>query len=98
MLGKARRGPLIPKGEKPGVRVKETRGIIRNFCVGVRDPWSYPKSLCGCKRPVEKSKISVWVLETRGDIRNFCVDIRGSQCRPKSYVTREMKTHGQGIT
>ena len=48
MLGKARRGSLIPYGEKPGVRVKETRGSIR-------------KVLCGCKRPVEKSEISVWV-------------------------------------
>ena len=56
------------------VWVLETQGNIPNFCVGVRDPWSYleflcgvrdmwsyPKSLCGCKRPVEKSEISVWV-------------------------------------
>ena len=61
MLGKSRRGSLIPSSEKPGVRVKETRGSIRNFCEGVRDPWSYPKFLCGCKRPVELSEISVWV-------------------------------------
>ena len=42
MLGKVKKGPLIPKGEKPGVRVKETRGSIR-------------KVLCGCKRPEERS-------------------------------------------
>ena len=30
--------PLIPSGEKPGIRVKETRGSIRNFCMGVKDP------------------------------------------------------------
>ena len=48
MLGKVRRGPLILKGEKPGVTVKETRGSIR-------------KVLCGCKRPGEISRISMWV-------------------------------------
>ena len=36
-------------------------GDIHNFCVGVRDMWRYPKFLCGCKRPVDISKISVWV-------------------------------------
>ena len=39
----------------------ETRGAIPNFCVGVRDPWRNPKFLCGCKRPRELSRISVWV-------------------------------------
>ena len=29
VLGKSRRGSLILLGEKPGVRVKETRGSIR---------------------------------------------------------------------
>ena len=48
MLGKVRRGSLIPLGEKHGVRVKETRGSIR-------------KVLYGCKRPGEISQISVWV-------------------------------------
>ena len=48
MLGKARRGSLIPSGKKPGVRVKETRGSIQ-------------KVLCGCERPGEISQISVWV-------------------------------------
>ena len=49
VLGKARRGSLIPLGEKKlGVRVKETRGSIR-------------KVLCGCKRPGEISQISMWV-------------------------------------
>ena len=48
MLGEARRGPLIPLGENPGIRVKETCGSIR-------------KVLDGCKRPVEISRISVWV-------------------------------------
>ena len=48
MLGETRRGPLIPSGEKPGIRVKETRGSIG-------------KVLYGCKRPVEISRISVWV-------------------------------------
>ena len=42
--------------------------------MGVRDPWSYPKSLCERKRPGEISRISVW--ETGGDIRNFCVGVR----------------------
>ena len=73
MLGKARRGSLIPKGEKLGVRVKETRGSIRkvlcgckrpgevsrNFRVGVRDPGSHPEFLCACKRPEENSEIFV---------------------------------------
>ena len=48
MLGEARRGLLVPSGEKPGIRVKETRGSIR-------------KVMYGCKRPVEISRISVWV-------------------------------------
>ena len=48
MLGKVRMGSLIPQGEKPGVRVKETHGSIR-------------KALCGCKRPGDISLISVWV-------------------------------------
>ena len=61
MLGKARRGSLIPSCEKLGVRVKETCGEIRNFCVGVRDPGSDPEFLCGCKKPEELSRISVWV-------------------------------------
>ena len=61
MLGKARRGSLIPSGEKPGVRVKETRGSIRKSCVGVRDLGRYPKFLCGCKRPGEISQIFVWM-------------------------------------
>ena len=43
------------------VRVQETRGDILNFCEGVRDPGRYPKFLCGCKRPVVLSEISVWV-------------------------------------
>ena len=60
--------------------------------MGVRDPGRYPKFLCGCKRPVELSEISVWVLETRGDIRNFCVNVRDSQCRSKSYVARDENT------
>ena len=29
--------------------------------VSDRDPGSYPKFLCGCKRPGELSQISVWV-------------------------------------
>ena len=48
VLGKARRGSLIPSSEKPGIRMKETRGSIR-------------KVLCGCKRPMEISRIYVWV-------------------------------------
>ena len=38
---------------------------MKNFCVGARDSWSYPKFLCGCKM-------------TRGDIPNFCVGVRDS--------------------
>ena len=67
------------------VWVEKTRGVIRNLCEGVRDPWRNPKFLCGCKRPVEISEISVWI-------------IRGSQCRLKSSVAREMKRHGHIIT
>ena len=48
MLGKARRGSLIPQGEKLEVMVKETHGSIR-------------KVLCGCKRPEEVTRFSVWV-------------------------------------
>ena len=48
MLGEARREMLIPSGEKPGIRVKETCGSIR-------------KVLYGGKRPVEITRISVWV-------------------------------------
>ena len=48
MLGEAKRGPLIPSGEKPGIRVKETRGSIQ-------------KVLCGCERPGKISRISMWV-------------------------------------
>ena len=44
--------------------------------MGVRDPWRYPEFLCGFKRPVEISRISVWVKETHGDIQNFCVGVR----------------------
>ena len=60
--------------------------------MSVRDPGSYPKFLCECKRPVELSKISMWVYETRGDIQNFCMNIQGLQCRPKSYVARDENT------
>ena len=35
--------------------MKETRGVIRNFFEGVRDPGWYPEFLCGCKRPGEIS-------------------------------------------
>ena len=45
-VGEARRGSLIPSGEKPGIRVKETHGSIR-------------KVLYRCKRPVVISRISV---------------------------------------
>ena len=48
MLGEARRGLLIPSGEKAEIRVKKTHGSIR-------------KVLYGCKRTVEISRISVWV-------------------------------------
>ena len=70
MLGKARRGSLIPKGDKPEVRVKETRGSTR-------------KVLYGCKRPGEISRISVWVQETRGDVPNFCEGVRDPWRNPK---------------
>ena len=49
--------------------------------MGVKDPGSYPEFLCGCKRLVELSEISVWVEETRGEIQNFCVGVRD----PGSY-------------
>ena len=64
MLGEARRGPLIPSGEKPRIWVKETRGNIRKilygcrrpavvsekFCVGVRDLRHEPKSSVAQKK------------------------------------------------
>ena len=61
MLGEARKGLLIPSDEKPGIRVKETTIVSERSCMGVRDPWRNPEFLCGCKRPVEISRISVWV-------------------------------------
>ena len=48
MLGEAIKGSLIPSGEKPGIRVKESCDSIR-------------KVLYRCKRLVEISRISVWV-------------------------------------
>ena len=47
-VGQSEKGVGNPQGEKPGFRVKETRGSIR-------------KVLYGCKRPVVLSKISVRV-------------------------------------
>ena len=44
--------------------------------MGERDPWRYPEFLCGCKRPVEISKI-------RGDIKNLCVGVRDPWRYPK---------------
>ena len=51
--------------------------------MGVRDPWCYPKFLCGCKRPVVLSKISVRVQETRGDVLNFCKGVRDPRRCPE---------------
>ena len=56
MLGEARKGggggwAYIPLGEKLGNWVKETRGDIQNFCVGVRDPWRYPEFCVGVRDP-----------------------------------------------
>ena len=42
MLGEARRGSLLPSSEKPGIRLRETRGSIQ-------------KVLYGCKRLEEIS-------------------------------------------
>ena len=50
--------------------------------MGVRDPWSYPKFLCGCKRPVEIFEISVRTKEARSVSRKVMLP--------------EMKTHGHG--
>ena len=50
--------------------------------MGVRDPGSYPKFLCWCKRPVEISKISVWIKEARSVGRKVMLP--------------EMKIHGHG--
>ena len=46
--------------------------------MGVRDLGRYPEFLCGYKRPVEISEISV--------------NIRGLKCKPKSYVSRDENT------
>ena len=44
--------------------------------MGVRDLGRDPEFLYGCKRPEERSRISVWVSETRGEILNFCMGVR----------------------
>ena len=49
----------------------------------VRDPGRDPEFLCGCKRPGELSRISVWVYETQGEILNFCVGVRDSGSYPE---------------
>ena len=46
--------------------------------MGVRDPLRYPKFLCGCKRPVEISKISV--------------DVRGSSVGRKVLLLERENT------
>ena len=51
--------------------------------MGIRDPERRPKFLCGCKRPVEKSEISVRVSEIRGEIRNFFKGVRDPWSYPK---------------
>ena len=57
--------------------------MIPNFCVGVKDPGSDPEFLCGCKRPGERSRISVRVYETRGAIPNFCEGVRDPGSDPE---------------
>ena len=70
-VGQSKKGAVNShQVKKPGVRVKEIRGSIQ-------------KVLCGCKRPEEVSRISVWVSETRGDIPNFCVGVRDPGRYPK---------------
>ena len=59
--------------------MKETCGSIR-------------KVLCGCKRPVELSEISVWGVREPWRYPKFCVNERGSKCKPKSYVARDENT------
>ena len=44
MCWASKKGVVNPQGEKPGFRVKKTRGSIR-------------KVLYGCKRPVDKSEV-----------------------------------------
>ena len=52
MLGEARKGLLVPSGEK--------------FCVGVRDPRREPKVLYGCERlAVLSEKLCMGVRDPR---------------------------------
>ena len=39
MLGEARRGSLIPSGEKPGIFVQETRDMSRKVLLPKEDTW-----------------------------------------------------------
>ena len=80
--------------------MRETRGVIPNFCVGVRDPGRYPEFLCGCKRLGEISRIFVWVLETRGAIPNFCVGVRDPWRYPKfmCYTRGDIRNFCVGVS
>ena len=50
------------------------------FCMGVRDPWYYPKRFCtGVRDP--------WYFP-----KQFCMGVRDSRCNPKISVAQE-KTH-----
>ena len=58
MLGGARRGPLIPSGERS--------------CTGVRDPRRYPKFMYGCERlTVLSEKLCVGVRGPRYKSKSF---------------------------
>ena len=60
-VGQSKKEPLIPSGEKPEIRVKETVVVSERSYMGVRYSWRYLEFLYGCKRPVEISKIYLWV-------------------------------------
>ena len=58
VLGKARKGLLVP--------------LIEKFCVGVRDSRREPKVLYGCKRPaVLSKKFYMGVRDSRCDSETF---------------------------
>ena len=80
MLGKARKGLLVPSVEKFCVGVKDPQRepkvlyncerpvvLSEKLCMGVRDPWCYPKSY-------------VWVKETHGVSRKVLSPKKKTHC------------------
>ena len=76
MLGEARRGPLIPLGEKLGIRVQETRGNIRKVLYGCEIPAVLSEKLCVCVRdPRCKRKSSVAKKKTHDHVYHLDLEL-----------------------